>query len=113
MRFPLDFFQLWNIIRLELANLRTGLKLKENRLLFETYFIARNVRYQMKGYLTVKETAEKWGVSVRWVNRYIQEGRLPGCEKLGTVWAVPEDAVKPEKLAPGPKPEKRLFSMQK
>lgn len=91
MRFPLDFFQLWNIIRLEPANFRTGLKLMENRLLFETYFIARNVRYQVKGYLTVKETAEKWGVSVRWVNRYIQEGRLPGCEKLGTVWAVPEE----------------------
>lgn len=61
----------------------------------------------MKGYLSVKETAEKWGISVRWVNEYILMGRIPGCEKLGSAWAVPEDAVKPEKQTPGPKPKKR------
>ena len=66
----------------------------------------------MKGYLSVKETAEKWGILVRWVNQYIREERIPGCEKLGTVWAVPEDAVKPEKLPTGPKPNKRCLSMQ-
>ena len=66
----------------------------------------------MKGYLSVKETAEKWGVSVRWVNQYIREGRIPGSEKLGTVWAVPEDAVKPEKLPTGPKPGKRVLEPQ-
>ena len=64
----------------------------------------------MKGYLSVKETAEKWGISVRWVNQYIREGRIPGCEKLGTVWAVPEEAVKPENLTTGPKPGKRILS---
>ena len=69
---------------------------------------ARNVRYQVKDFLSVKETAEKWGISVRWVNQYIREGRIPGCEKLGTVWAVPEYAVKPEKLPTGPKPGKRI-----
>ena len=61
----------------------------------------------MKGYLSVRETAEKWGVSVRWVNQYILMGRIPGCEKIGSVWAVPEDAVRPEKQAPGPKPKVR------
>ncbi len=66
----------------------------------------------MKGYLSIKETAEKWGLSVRWVNQYIREGRIPGCEKLGAVWAVPEDAVKPEKLPVGPKPKKRTLSAQ-
>ena len=60
----------------------------------------------MKGYSSVQQTAEKWGVSVRWVNQYILEGRIPGCERLGRAWAVPDDAVKPEKLKPGVKPKR-------
>lgn len=57
----------------------------------------------MKGYLSVQETANKWGVSARWVNEYILAGRIPGCERFGHVWAIPEDAVKPERLTPGVK----------
>ena len=60
----------------------------------------------MKGFLSVKEVARKWNVSVRWVNQYIQEGRVPGVERFGKSWAVPEDAVKPERQRPGAK--KRL-----
>ncbi len=59
----------------------------------------------MKGYLSVQETAHKWGVSVRWVNQYILAGRIPVCERLGHAWAVPEDAIKPELLTPGVKPK--------
>ena len=55
----------------------------------------------MKGYLSVQQTADKWGVSVRWVNQYILEGRIQGCERFGRVWAVPADAVKPGRLTPG------------
>ena len=57
----------------------------------------------MKGYLSVQQTADKWGVSVRWVNQYILEGRIPGCERFGHAWAVPENAIKPKRLAPGVK----------
>ena len=57
----------------------------------------------MKGYLSVQETARKWGISVRWVNQYILEGRNPGYERFGHAWAVPEDAEKPERLTPGVK----------
>ena len=57
----------------------------------------------MKGYLSVQETARKWGISVRWVNQYILEGRIPGYERFGHAWAVPEDAEKPERLTPGVK----------
>jgi len=44
-------------------------------------------------------------------NQYILERRIPGCERFGRVWAVPEDAVKPKRLAPGVKP-KRSSSVQ-
>ena len=60
----------------------------------------------MRGYLSVQETAEKWGVSVRWVNQYILNGRIPGVERLGKSWAIPENAVKPTKQKSGPKPQK-------
>ena len=57
----------------------------------------------MKGYLSAKEVAHKWNISVRWVNQYIQDGRVPGAERFGKSWAIPEDAVKPEKQKPGVK----------
>ena len=60
----------------------------------------------MRGYLSVQETAEKWDVSVRWVNQDILNGRIPGVEQLGKSWAIPEDAVKQTKRKSGPKPQK-------
>lgn len=57
----------------------------------------------MKGYLSIQETAKRWEVSVRWVNQYILEGRIPGCERFGRSWAVPENAMKPKKQKPGEK----------
>ena len=59
----------------------------------------------MRGYLSVQETAEKWDVSVRWVNQYILNGRISGVERLGKSWAIPENAVKPTKQKSGPKPK--------
>ena len=59
----------------------------------------------MRSYFSVQETAEKWDVSVRWVNQYILNGRIPGVERLGKSWAIPEDAVKPTKRKSGPKPK--------
>jgi len=44
-----------------------------------------------------------WGVSIRWVNQYVKDGRVPGAERLGRAWAIPESAVKPEKQKSGPK----------
>lgn len=49
----------------------------------------------MKGYLSIRETSYKWGVSERRVNQYCSEGRIPGAERFGRSWAIPEDAEKP------------------
>ena len=46
------------------------------------------------------------GHSVRWVNQYVLACRIPGCERLGYAWAVPEDAIKPGRLTPGVKPKR-------
>lgn len=49
----------------------------------------------MKGYLSIREAACKWGVSERRVNQYCAEGRIPGAERFGRSWAIPENAKKP------------------
>lgn len=46
-------------------------------------------------YLTVKEVAEKWGISGRRVNLLCNEGRIEGAEKKGLMWLIPENAEKP------------------
>ena len=49
----------------------------------------------MKGYLSIRETSYKWGVSERRVNQYISQGRIPGAERFGRSWAIPDNAIKP------------------
>lgn len=51
---------------------------------------------QISPYRTAKETAVAWGVSKRWVNMCIADGRIPGAYRLGNLWLVPADAEKPE-----------------
>ena len=45
----------------------------------------------MKGYLSIREAAEKWGVSERRINQYCAEGRIPGAQKFGPAWAIPPE----------------------
>ena len=49
-------------------------------------------------YLTVRETAEKWNLSVRTVQQLCTAGRIPGAQKFGTAWAIPAEAEKPQAL---------------
>ena len=49
----------------------------------------------MKAYLSLREAAEKWGVSERRINQYCAEGRIPGAQRVGKAWAIPADAEKP------------------
>jgi len=46
-------------------------------------------------YKTVRETADAWGVTKRWVNMYLAYNRIPGAVKIGNMWLIPKDAVKP------------------
>ena len=49
----------------------------------------------MNSYLSIRETAEKWGVSERRINQYCAEERIPGAHRFGKSWAIPADAEKP------------------
>ena len=41
-------------------------------------------------YMTLKEAAEKWGVTPRRVNYYCAAGRIPGAVKMAACLADPE-----------------------
>lgn len=46
-------------------------------------------------YLSVSQTAEKWGISTRRIQILCGEGRIPGAMRIGAFWVIPEDAIKP------------------
>lgn len=46
-------------------------------------------------YLSTFEIAEKWGLSARRVGILCNENRIPGAQRAGGRWIIPEDAVKP------------------
>ena len=46
-------------------------------------------------YLSVSQTAEKWGISTRRIQILCGEGRIPGAMRIGAFWAIPEHAAKP------------------
>ena len=45
-------------------------------------------------YVSVKEIAEKWGVSAMLVRRLCRQDRIPGAVYREGVWRIPEDAVR-------------------
>ena len=47
-------------------------------------------------YISIKETAEKWGISTRRIQILCNEERIPGAFHVGNSWAIPEDAEKPK-----------------
>ena len=47
-------------------------------------------------YLSLKQTAEKWGITVRRVQVLCSQDRIPGAMKIGSFWVVPKEAEKPK-----------------
>ena len=48
-------------------------------------------------YVSVAETAKKWGISERSVRNYCAKGRVKGAFLAGKTWKIPENAEKPER----------------
>ena len=47
-------------------------------------------------YLSISQTAKKWGITVRRIQKLCVEGRIPGAYKMGAYWAIPASAQKPK-----------------
>lgn len=59
----------------------------------------------MLDYISVKEAAEKWGISERRVQKLCEENRMEGVLRFGHSWMIPRSADKP--------PDKRKRKMIK
>ncbi len=46
-------------------------------------------------YMTVREAAEKWNITERWVQKLCEENRIKGVVRFSKVWMIPKGAVKP------------------
>lgn len=49
----------------------------------------------MLEYISAPETAKKWGISERRVQKLCKENRIPGVTKISRMWLIPKDAKKP------------------
>ena len=49
----------------------------------------------MEGYMTIKETAEKWNLTGRRVQKMCSDGKIEGAQKFGNAWAIPQNAERP------------------
>ena len=49
-------------------------------------------------YISVAETAKRWGVSERSVRGYCAEGKIDGAFLTGKTWNIPEAAEKPDRI---------------
>ncbi|MBQ6067431.1 MAG: helix-turn-helix domain-containing protein [Clostridia bacterium] len=50
----------------------------------------------MDGYMTTKQAAEKWGVSIRQVQNYCKKGIIPNVVTVGTNYLIPDYTSKPQ-----------------
>lgn len=47
-------------------------------------------------YMTAQEAADKWNISLRWVQRLCKEERIDGVMNINRVWLIPIAAKKPD-----------------
>ncbi|MCL2775872.1 MAG: hypothetical protein FWD71_21385 [Oscillospiraceae bacterium] len=47
-------------------------------------------------YISVRQAADKWGISVRWVQTFLKNNRIKGVVRINNyAWMIPTDAKKP------------------
>lgn len=64
-------------------------------------------------YLSVSETAKKWGVSERSVRNYCAQERVNGAFLTGKTWNIPENAEKPKRTNKSQKSPSTLLDILK
>jgi hypothetical protein len=46
-------------------------------------------------YMSCPEAAKKWGISERRVQKLCEDDRIPGISKIGYMWLIPKNTLKP------------------
>lgn len=60
-------------------------------------------------YISTRDAAKQWGVSIRYVQHLLSEGRIPGAKKYGVSWLIPVGSKKP----PDPRSERKAAPERK
>ncbi len=47
-------------------------------------------------YISVKEAAQKWGITERRIQKLCEENRIEGVIRFSKVWSIPKNADKPQ-----------------
>lgn len=47
-------------------------------------------------YLSAQEISDSWGITKRRVQKLCVNDRIPGAVRIGNMWAIPADALKPK-----------------
>ena len=58
-------------------------------------FVVANYNQIYRGRMSVKETAEKWGLSERRVQILCSNNRIQGVIRINRMWLIPKNAEKP------------------
>lgn len=67
----------------------------------------------MDDYITSIMAAQNWKISVRRVQTFCKEGRIPGATKYSGVWFIPKNSLKPNNIKAGKQTDKtfRVLSL--
>lgn len=49
-------------------------------------------------FVSAKEKSEEWGISLRRVQKFCEQGRVHGVQRLGKIWLIPKEAERPADL---------------
>ncbi len=50
----------------------------------------------MHDFMTTKEAAKKWNISIRQVQNHCKNGRIEGLQRVGTNYLIPINTAKPQ-----------------
>ena len=76
------------------ARIDDSLDIQYNKLLCCPYLQELEVPH-VDGYMTTKEAAEKWGISIRQVQNHCKKGILPGVIKVNNGYLIPNNLKRP------------------
>lgn len=63
-------------------------------------------------YISALEASERWGISLRQVQRLLADNRIPHAKKYGRSWMIPDGAEKPVDLRKEKKPPRPSLSSE-
>lgn len=56
------------------------------------------VEVELMEYMTAREAAQKWNITVRRVQVLCSQGRIQGAMLFGNIWEIPKNSLKPEDM---------------